>query len=895
MGGVIYNIASAYTEDGNLYSFEFSNISSSAASLDDEGRICIARDNTDGTAGQYINFFSKASDGIVGGNTYEVSYEIETSSITGTAIVQISSSGVSGDDADTYQLGEQNISKSITSAGTVTGSFTTEADANAEELPRLLRSYVQTPSGTAIECKIHISITEVATYSVSASVNDQTIDVKQTDDGAYLFLPSSADFTSLTLIGNIGLRTADGSGAVWITEDGTVVDLTALTGTEMQAGTEYTFELVDENSEKLSDVTIMKSDNLSSIFVISDKTIAQLHKSKSVTGTGTATMITADGVQVNSNTTMKKFKGRGNSSWSYSGEKRPYNLNLDKKAELIEGAGSAKKWCLISDNCTGSWVYEAAGLANAAALDVYKKLGGSYPINYEFVNLYINNEYRGVYMLTDKVEINDTRVNVTESTYAVEDEDNTTLVITDEDLVNAPLYWSSVDTSNASYLSDSDDEVLASGIQAYQYATGSELSEGTESGGFLLELDRNFYGEASWFVTRNGNPYVLKEPEFATKEQVSMIAQYIQGYEDALYNESGYSGGVYYADYIDMDSYVAKMLTDFVTGQCDTFVTSTYFSIDYTGGSFGKIVAGPAWDYDGSNYSLSTAIYYDNNTKYNVQKLFSHGDFAAAVEQVSSGLLKEVWQEEQDALAEYAEEIENSYKLNKVIWNENLRPYEFDTFCTKFAARYNNWYSNIYTDSKLLGVTAELGDDGVISAAVSGTADSSYSWLRLADDGESLTAVEGETLSSYEPTEDGAYYCMASGTSVLGLAVTEMYSNPVYIGSTPEPTAVPTATPTAAPTSAPTATPTAAPAADAAISTAVNDDGTVSFIFSVPQSADTVNAYVAEYNEYGQLTFLEIQSITQNGEIAVEYSADMKYKAFIWGGNCKPLCNALSL
>ena len=633
-------------------------------------------------------------------------------------------------------------------------------------------------------------------FQLAAQVDGCDIKLQSVNQEFYLFLPASADFTKLELTGNATLKNGDGELA--LSETAEEKDLTTLFGNDMQAGTKYTADVYD-GDEKVTTVTFMKASNLPTMYITSDKTVAELNASKSNAGKGKITLANADGSKVTDASKLSSIKGRGNSSWGQSGDKRPYNIKLDKKAELIEGAGSAKKWCLISDNCQGGWVDVAAGLANMAAYDMYEAIGGNSAMAHETINLYINGEYRGVYMLTEKVEINKERVNITESGYSEDGEDTPTQIVKKTgDVSPYPQYWGSVSTANATV--NDDDPAIKAGIQAYQYSTGAVLDG--NSGGFLLELDRGFYGEASWFVTKHGYPYVLKEPEFATREQVQMIAQYVQKLEDAVYAEDGCAAdGTYYAELIDLDSLARKIMIDMVSAQCDTFVTSCFFNIDTNADGLltgEKLVAGPAWDYDGSYYgSQSMPAHYDESD-YNlglsgsiysrglVGRFYLHGDFAAKMAELSSGEMKSAWDDEIIKVAEYVNAYSDSYAMNTALWNydgTNDRPGDLDSFKSSFESRYDCWYNMLYTDDRLLGVTADIvGADGMLKATVNGTAEA-YQWYKLS--GETLVKVEGAVTDTYKPDSAGTYYCKVTGTSIGGgLNVTAMTSNPVDFGVT---------------------------------------------------------------------------------------------------------------
>lgn len=91
-----------------------------------------------------------------------------------------------------------------------------------------------------------------------------------------------------------------------------------------------------------------------------------------------------------------KFRGRGNTSWSM-GEKKPYRFKLDKSHALLGGA-KGKAWVLLSQPIKGSLLTNPIGFRAA-------QLVGTVAANHVLpVELYVNQEYRGLYILTEQVD-----------------------------------------------------------------------------------------------------------------------------------------------------------------------------------------------------------------------------------------------------------------------------------------------------------------------------------------------------------------------------------------------------------------------------------------------------------------------------------------------------------
>ena len=91
-----------------------------------------------------------------------------------------------------------------------------------------------------------------------------------------------------------------------------------------------------------------------------------------------------------------QVKGRGNGTWER--EKKPYQIKFSEKVDLF-GMGKAKKWVLLAN------AMDATNLRTKAAFYLEEMLGMKYQLRGEFVELYVNEEYEGLYFLTHAMEI----------------------------------------------------------------------------------------------------------------------------------------------------------------------------------------------------------------------------------------------------------------------------------------------------------------------------------------------------------------------------------------------------------------------------------------------------------------------------------------------------------
>lgn len=643
-------------------------------------------------------------------------------------------------------------------------------------------------------------------YRAYASDESEVSIIKpqQISDDTYLMLPSSANFENIKFEGIDGATLSGTKDGQTLTAGSDSLNLTELFG-DMTEGEIYPLTItVDGKNET---VNLMKSKNLSSIHIELDKTLDYIHEIKGNSASGMLIKVESNG-ESKGEFNLDSLKGRGNTTWSTSGEKKPYNIKLGEKAELIEDAGSAKSWCLLSSNANVSInsndSFDNTGLYNSVAFDLYEGIDGNSALKKENVDLYVNGEYRGTYILTEKVQINKERVAITEPKFDIEDEINITRIVQPGGISTTPANWGLLpgksNTCTITTLDNSDgDLAIASGIQAYQYATGSQLKS---AGGYLLEIDFRYYAEASWFMTKRGVTIVVKEPEFATKEQVQEIATYVQEFEDALFADSGYnSKGKHYTEYIDLDTLAKRYLIDCVIVNGDIFDSSCYLNINTIGEEGSILRVGPAWDFDGGLPSSTSLIhpgaFKGNQRQIWVDQLLTKGDFVAILNTLANNELKANWSAVNNSgLQTYIDLLNSSQAMNDVLWKNGFTS-NASKFKTNLSNRFDAWYGTdgIWSDENLLGVTIS-NKNGVLEASIGGSA-YEYQWYKVNTE-NGINVISEATEATYRPTESGTYLVAATGknlsydtsasenTVIVREPNITMYSNPITFKLKPE-------------------------------------------------------------------------------------------------------------
>ncbi len=97
-----------------------------------------------------------------------------------------------------------------------------------------------------------------------------------------------------------------------------------------------------------------------------------------------------------------RIRGRGNSTWEWY-PKKPYRLKLDEKAPIL-GLDEEKDWVLLAN------YRDPTHLMNTFVFEMGQGLGIPYTNHSRFVELTLNGDYKGLYLLTEQVEQGKNRV-----------------------------------------------------------------------------------------------------------------------------------------------------------------------------------------------------------------------------------------------------------------------------------------------------------------------------------------------------------------------------------------------------------------------------------------------------------------------------------------------------
>ena len=242
-----------------------------------------------------------------------------------------------------------------------------------------------------------------------------------------------------------------------------------------------------------------------------------------------------------------EIRGRGNYTWS-DFDKKPYRLKLDAKTSLL-GMKRNKHWALMAnaDDYLG-------GLRNTVGYELSRRLGLAWTPAQQPVEVVLNGDYIGLYMLTETIRVEPDRVNV---------------------------------TPQADY----------------------ETSPFVVSGGWLVEIDN--YQEEEQVRTVEGNGQNIfstyKSPEHLSDEQRTYLTGLINATNAAIYVSDKSDNS--WENYIDPDTLACFYIVQELLDDTESFHGSCFWHKE--NGNNTKIMFGPVWDFGNAYHRTPNRFIYD--------------------------------------------------------------------------------------------------------------------------------------------------------------------------------------------------------------------------------------------------------------------------------------------
>lgn len=316
------------------------------------------------------------------------------------------------------------------------------------------------------------------------------------------------------------------------------------------------------------------------------------------------------------------LKTRGNSTWN--AKKKPLTLKFPKK-EVLFGLERGKDFTLLANS------FDESFIRNALAFEISRSMGLQAPY-YEYVSLYVNDEYKGLYQMVNKVDVGVDGIHIVNL-------NKRNRIVNDKELKDYPSF-SCGDTCSIVQRKGSDLEFEPDDI----------------TGGYLLDITDipdSYLRSSSGFVSGFGTMVRIKSPERASRKEVDYISDVFSQMEVALLDSTGYNivSGKHYSDYLDVESFaryylVQELVMNADAGLCSFYIYKDVDSLD------GKFYAGPVWDFD---YALNTPqwqglwlcdyeMFAEAHTGYGTGGLLyclcQHEDFRSKVKELYSNRLK---------------------------------------------------------------------------------------------------------------------------------------------------------------------------------------------------------------------------------------------------------------
>ena len=447
-------------------------------------------------------------------------------------------------------------------------------------------------------------------FEVSIQSGSQTEQIKPWKDEQgewYVFLPSYARLENVRIKMN--------------TDTDVLVNGTQLFDDmscgELDLDIPYELEYTFLGRKNRMQITFLQSSEVAAMFLdTASGDMGYIHEKKGNEENGVIRVYTEHGA-VDCVTDSLTIKGRGNITWT-TFEKKPYTITFGHETDLL-GMGKAQKWILLADS------YDYSHLRNKLTYDFAAEIGSPYSPQSQWVDLYLNGEYAGLYLLSEKNEVHPERVDI--------DPDGSFLV--------------SIDLENR-----------------------------------LKEQN------IPYIQTNSRTTFRIHYPENPDGRTMERIKEMLQSVENALLSEDGTDpvSGKYFSQLADLDSWVQNYLVDEIMGNMDGFKASRYFYFDSSGNQ--KIYAGPVWDFDKSLGNDTDSVWSITNPNVQILQRYAYDPQSSYVwgqalyecswfrEKMIAVFEKEMLPQVEKLLdtkiAEYTAEIRTAARMDNIRWHPEM-------------------------------------------------------------------------------------------------------------------------------------------------------------------------------------------------------------------------------
>ena len=332
-----------------------------------------------------------------------------------------------------------------------------------------------------------------------------------------------------------------------------------------------TVEVNTPDGRQLNLVSVMQGSLIPSVFIeLAPKDIRHIDEKRTndIRQDGLLTVLNNDGSLLCTET-VTSFHLRGHTT--RHALKRPYQMKLKHK-QAIGGMPASKTWLLLAN-----W-YDVSLLRNQITLNLCREMGLKGTPRGMQTDVYLNGVYNGVYYLCEKLQIRSSRLDITDMEKAQD-------VLNTDPSVRFRLQYS-----------------RKYGVPLLRWHTNIAEPEDI-TGGFLLELEKKLQFSENvkngGFITDGDLCVIINEPTRVGFRAANYIASLVNDFHNAAIAKDGFSPktGRYYADFIDMDSFAAKIIVEEISCNFDVKAASQFIYKDADSKN-PLLYAGPGWDYD---------------------------------------------------------------------------------------------------------------------------------------------------------------------------------------------------------------------------------------------------------------------------------------------------------
>ncbi len=283
-----------------------------------------------------------------------------------------------------------------------------------------------------------------------------------------------------------------------------------------------------------------------------------------------------------------EVKARGN--WTTTYDKKALRIRFAEKQSMLElnDGAQARNWLLLAEYKDGSM------LRNKTALSISREIlekDGLYASDAELVEVYINEQYWGIYLLAEMQQINENRVNITE---AEKDYTGTDIGY----LLEFDGYFYTEDPLQQFHVDYADNAALIpydgmGGSGAMMRCLPVTSSDSKTDVGFTIVSDIYSQEQHDFIASYVNNIYRI---------------MYEAAYNDTAYEFNDSLTNIVKSDsltpreaiekVVDVQSLVDLYIISELTCDADIYWSSFYMSVDMGANGNGKLTFTAPWDFD---------------------------------------------------------------------------------------------------------------------------------------------------------------------------------------------------------------------------------------------------------------------------------------------------------